>query len=392
MNQTPKNQAALFCRLAIGILFLLPLMMPPAYAASAQFPDTAKAVDAAMELVSFARTPGAELNPQALTMLADFVLAAKPVAESDLPKKHKATGAYYEFDTNIDFISFMKYGYSSRIPSALTSPASLRYSLWRGPKGEAQALPQSWSVPSPKDAPQVIRGLQRDGITPDLTTGVYYEYDLIRTLIVFNHKGRPVLISISKQADISDVGKKGFILGDDDDWNYHYTGEIGSAKAGLGWVKSYIYDYFAVSVFVETGASPAVMRSGVFQWIRAGWSGINFVKSEHVIKGIKRHANNSKSILESPRLPDAERIASTYSRLCAQSRDELLEKYAALHRVRHDLAVSSGKLGKNEKLNHDVWANATKEQMIEALMLEYFKNALGKSSLLGKKILASIFN
>ena len=45
----------------------------------------------------------------------------------------------------------------------------------------------------------VLRGMQSDCDTPDLTTGVYHEYDLKRVLILVNHKGRQVLISVSKQ-------------------------------------------------------------------------------------------------------------------------------------------------------------------------------------------------
>ena len=98
-------------------------------------------------------------------------------------------------------------------------------------------MPGSWKLVPRAGEPVIIRGLQRDGITPDLTTGVYYEYNLKRTLILLNHKGRQVLISISKQIDKSDIGKKGVILGNDDDWNYYYSGVPGSTKTGLGWIK-----------------------------------------------------------------------------------------------------------------------------------------------------------
>jgi len=107
---------------------------------------------------------------------------------------------------------------------------------------------------SPAAEPVIIHGLQHDSNTPDLTTGVYHEYDLKRTLIHLNHKGRRVLISISKQVNQSEVGKKGAILGNDDDWNYYYSGDTGSFKTGMGWIKSYVYDFFSVGVYVETGA------------------------------------------------------------------------------------------------------------------------------------------
>jgi hypothetical protein len=341
---------------------------------------------AASKLVHFGADPKAGLDVQAIATLVDYVLNPKPKKEADLPKTQKATGAYYEFDTRINFPSFLQYSYSSQIPSVLTSPSSLRYSLWTG-AGEAQKLPGHWKLVLPDGKPVVIRGIQRDGITPDLTTGVYYEYNLKRTLILLNHKGRQVLISISKQIALSDVGKKGFILGNDDDWNYFYSGETGSAKTGLGWVKSYIYDYFSVGVYVESGSSPSMVRAGVFQWIRAGWSGINFVETKHVIKGMKRHAINFKTILESPKLPASNHIVSTYQRLSGLPRNDLVERYTALQQARQSLAVQSGQFKTNKTKKPASYINITKEQIVEELMLEYLKISFGKKSLLGEKVI-----
>jgi hypothetical protein len=318
----------------------------------------------------------------------DYVLGPKPSKEVDLPKLKEAPGAYYEFETRVNFSSFLQYSYTSQIPLVLTSPSCLRYSLWTDLQGESQKLPGSWKLVPPAGKPVIIRGLQRDGITPDLNTGAYYEYNLKRTLILLNHKGRQAFISISKQIDISDVGKKGFILGNDDDWNYYYSGEPGSAQTGLGWVKSYIYDFFSVGVYVESGIASSLVRSGVFQWIRAGWSGVNFVQTGHIIKGEKRYARNLKTIMESPNLPMPNQIFSTYQRLSALPPSDLAERYAALQQARQSLAVLSGKIETNE-IKKDSSVNTPKEQIVEELMLEYFKTTLGKSSLLGKKIVWS---
>ena len=341
---------------------------------------------AAMKLVGFGADPNAALDAQAIAALVDFVLEPKPNKEAELQKVRKATGAYYEFDTRINFSSFLQYAYNSQIPSVLTSPASLRYSLWTGVPGEIRKLPGSWKLVLPNAKPIIIRGSERDGITPDLTTGVYYEYNLKRTLILLNYKGRQVLINISNQIAVSDVGKKGVVLGNDDDWNYYYSGETGSAKTGLGWIKSYIYDYFSVGVYVESGSSPSGVRSGTFQWIRAGWSGINFVETKHVIKGMKRHANNFKTILESPKLPAPNQIASTYQQLLASSQNDLLEKYTALQQARQSLAIQSGQIEKNNTKKTDSYARTPKEQIVEELMLEYLKIILGKTPLLGGKV------
>ena len=340
---------------------------------------------AALKLVGFCANPKAGLDAQAVATLVDYVLESKSTKESDLPKIKETPGAYYEFDTRINFVSFLQYSYNNQVPSALTSPSSLRYSVWTGLPGELQKIPASWKLVPPTGKPVIIYGLQHDGITPDLTTGVYYEYDLKKTLILLNYKGKQVFISISKQIDISDIGKKGVILGNDEDWNYFYSGVPGSTKAGLGWVKSYIYDFFAVGVYVESGP---MVRSGVFQWIRAGWSGVNFVQTSHIIKGMKRNAKSSKTVLESPKLPAISQITSTYQKLTSLPKNDLVDRYTALQQARKSLAILSGKMDKNEIKKQDSYANTPKEQIVEELMLEYFKITLGKSSFLGKKVVS----
>jgi hypothetical protein len=283
----------------------------------------------------------------------------------------------------------MKYSYDPVIPSAITRPSSLRYSIWTAPGGDTQKLPSHWKPVHPGSRPVIIRGMQHDSNTPDQTTGVYYEYDLKRTLILLNHKGRQVLVSISKQTGPSNVGKKGVILGNDNDWNYYYSSEPGSAKAGLGWVKSYIYDYFSVGVYAETGSTPTMVRAGVFQWLNAGWSGMNFVKANHIMTGMKRFARNSRLILESPRLPAPNQMISVYQTYAHMPTGELQKKYVTLQQALRASAIQQGKIGNSLEEERASVANTPKEQMIEELMLEYLKGTLGKSTLLGRQALVS---
>ena len=345
---------------------------------------------AAMKLVRFCADPKVGLDAQAVATLVDYVLEPKSNEEVDLSKIQESPGAYYEFDTKITFLRFLEYAYSSQIPAALMRPSSIRYSLWTPSPGGAHKMPTSWRLASPSSKPVIIHGFEHESNTPDLVAGVYYEYDLKRTLIHLNHKGRQVLISISKQVNQSDVGKKGVILGDDDNWNYYYSGKPGSLKAGMGWVKSYIYDFFSVGVYVESDASPTMVRTGAFQWIRAGWSGMNFVEEGHIIKGMKRFARNFKTILESPNLPTPRQMISAYQRLSALPNSDLTEKYAALQHAQQSLAVQTGKIETSEIEKQGSSAHIHKEQIVEELMLEYLKMTLGKPSLVEKRIVLGI--
>ncbi|OPY66734.1 MAG: hypothetical protein A4E63_02463 [Syntrophorhabdus sp. PtaU1.Bin050] len=366
---------------SIVLAVLLVLTQPPVRALSA--PDASGSVnDAVAKLVQFCMEPRTVLDEQAVATLVDYVLSSKSSREFSLPKSRECTGAYYEFDTKISFPRFMDYSYSSVVPSVITRPSSMRYSLWSSSRGETQPLPATWKSISPAGAPVIVRGLQRESDTPDLNTGVYHEYDLKRTLILVNHKGRQALISISKQINKSNVGKKGVILGNDNDWTYYYSSEPGTPKTGIGWVKSYIYDYFSIGVYVESNA--AVVKTGVFQWLRAGWSGMNFVRPNHILGGMKRFAHNSKTVLESPRLPSPSQIISVYQWLSNVPVSELRKEYAVLQQALQSSAIRTGKIGKLASDKQISFANVPKEQIVEELMLEYIKMSLGKPTLAGQ--------
>ncbi len=339
---------------------------------------------AAIQLVKFCMEPTSALDERAAATLVDYVLSEKQSAEYSLPEALNSTGAYYEFDTRIAFFPFMNYSFTSSVPSVFTRPSSLRYSLWFANRNEFQKLPSHWKPVPPAGTPVVIRGLERDSNTPDLNTGVYHEYDLERALILFNHRGRQAMISVSKQIKESKVGKKGIIVGSDNDWTYYYSDEPGTPKTGLGWVKSYIYDYFSVCVYVESDSAPATVKTGVFQWLRAGWSGINFVKPNHILRGVKRFAGHSKTVLESPRLPAQNQVVSVYHRLLTMSAADLHKKYADLQNALKTSAAKTGKIGKNDPVDKRISSHITREQMVEELMLEYLKMALGKPTMVGQ--------
>jgi len=377
-----------FCRTFIQAIFFLWAFLCFSFSTSvsiatldAQMPVN----EAVAHLVQFCADPKTSLDERAIAVLVDYVLAEKPQKDKEKPLSEiqKCTGAYYEFDAKVTFPRFMEYSYTSQIPGVITRPSSLRYSIWQPSRGGVNPLPVSWKTVPPGGDPVILRGKQHDSNTPDLTTGVYYEYDLQRALILLNYMGRQVLISISKQIEPSNVGEKGFIIGQDSSWTYYYSGQPGSAKAGLGWVKSYIYDYFSIGVYTELSQGGAIVRMSAFQWIRAGWSGMNFVQPKHVSDGIKkRFARDTLVILESPRLPEAKQIALTVQSFSAMPREELSKKYTILQQAKRDVAFKAGQISQAEVSEALPIQNISKEQMIEELMLEYLKSFLGKPALI----------
>lgn len=376
-----KRRASILFILTCSALVLIGVLQSRYAVAFSSADDLNSVKEAAMKLVQFCVEQKTSLDEQTAAVLVEYVLKQKKDNEFVLPKAQGCPGAYYEFDTKIGFQRFLEYSYSPFIMSVITRPSSLRYSFWTTSRDEAKRMPANWKQVQPGGTPIVIHGLERDSNSPDLNTGVYHEYNLKRTLVLLNYKGHQVLFSVSKQIGTSDVGKKGYILGSDSDWHYYYTGESGSTITGLGWAKSYIYDYFSVSVYVESGFSPAVVRTGVFQWLQAGWSGMNFVKSGHILKGMRRFARDCKTVLESPRLPAPNKMVSVYQWLSGMPAETLHKKYASLRKAQRSSAIKAGKIS-DEETEDTAPQNAPKEQIVEELMLEYLKTALGKPALL----------
>lgn len=373
-------------RIVIGFIVLMVLLFSLNNSGAALSPSDGKntANDAALKLVRFCFDPKAGFDEQTVSTLVDHILRVKQAPESGLPKSMGSTGAYYEFDIKTTLPRLVDYAYNRLIPQVITRPSSLRHSEWRAPAGEMQELPASWEGLGHGGKPVIIHGIQLDSNTPDLSTGVYHEQEMKRTLILLNHKGRQVMISVSKQIGTSKVGKKGAIIGEDTDWNYYYSGQAGATIAGFGWAKSYIYDYFSVAVFVESTTSSATVRSGVFQWLRAGWSGINFVKESHILTGMRRFGRDFKAVLESPRLPAYHQMTSIYHGLSNKSDGELTKEYSNLLQAQRSLALQAGKISRAEGEKKLSLAGISRDQMVEELMLERLKSTLGKPTLLGK--------
>ncbi len=260
--------------------------------------------------------------PDRTAALLAFVESDKTPDTIYCPREiHKASSAYYPFEINSSMERLLGYAYNDAIPSQALSPSSLR-TAYRLKAAAGENAHWQWRLPA-EDTPQIVRYAEHEEITPDLFTGAYYGYDVDRTLILYRYLGHNVFLSLSKQRDISEVGKKGATLGGDEDWDYLYSGETGLSKPGLGWVRSYIYDSFSVTVFYETGGQEPKLLCGSFKWLNAGWAGINMVQSKHIYRGLERYASDLKKILENRRLPDHQSMAESFTSLQRLTRKDL---------------------------------------------------------------------
>ena len=291
--------------------------------------------------------------------------------------------AYHEFEIDRDLMHVMRMTYSPDIPAIVTSPSSLRMSHWiefEGEQGRSPNLPESFKN---LKSTLILSGVEHLVNSPDTFSGAYYEYDLIRTLILLKIKGRNMLISLTKQKDVSDVGKMGFVLGPDENWDYIYSGEPGVSRTGLNWVRSYMYDSYSIAFYEETEPGQAPVRFSVFKWIKAGYKRINFVKGSNIYKGIHRFADEFKAVLESEDLPDQTVLAESFREIEALPYEQLRGIVKAHLVALEQRCLSENLISKRKAeqifTNQQYLKILTREEMEAIVKLEYVKQMMGKN-------------
>jgi hypothetical protein len=316
--------------------------------------------------------------------IIDFVNSSKdPETIYNMGERKGAASSYFEFSINRSLKEVLDRVYNPDIPSHIFTPSSIRWSEWIRVNGEQRQLPKLSGYLKDYVTPVMVKGVEFIENTPDTVSGAYFAYELDRALILTRYQGRMALISISGQRDKSGVGKKGLVLGDDDNWNYLYTGEKGCTKPGLGWVESYMYDSASITVYYEMDGPTPQIRLGMFKWLRAGWAGINMVKPHHIREGAKRFAKPFKHIIESPVLADTGRLSTDLKKIDNLSEAELRHKvrqyFLHLKGLHQDQSRLARKWLDRLTVNDDLLAKMKPQEMKAVLAKAYIKHLLGKS-------------
>ncbi len=323
-------------------------------------------------------------DPRVVAPVLDFVETPKTKGVIYYPNiVRNLTSAYHDFDVHKDLKTIVGYAFNPDIPTVATMPSSARLFKWIDTGAGQRNFPQLGRHLAGNSAPIVLKGRQFIEITPDLNSGAYYGYDVHLTLLLFKYHRRNVLVTVSKQIDASTVGKKGYVLGSDSDWDYLYSGKTGLTLPALGWVKSYMYDSRGINIYYATEPAAPKVRYAGFKWLRAGWSGINMVQKKHIYRGLKRFGATFKEIVESPSLPPANTLAGDFARIRGLSQDALKSKmdiYSNILKSRYNSGSRPLKKDASEIFedkNH--WHQMSKDEMESAIVIEYVKYAIGKT-------------
>jgi hypothetical protein len=323
-------------------------------------------------------TSNTDIVPEKLSQVIAFVSSSAAGSSMALEDREKASGAFYAFTLRGDLDRVVDYVYNPDIPVYVTMPSSIREQEWEEPatRDALKLLPKALE----QGKTLLVRGSEREIITPDANTGGYYSYSQDRAVAVFEGPTGPVLVSVGCQTKPSDIGRKGYVVGEDSDWNYLYSEETGLTKTGLGWVDSYMYNAHSIIVFV-TDSSSGTIHVGSFKWLNAGWAKVNMVKQSHIINGIKRFTADFKAVLESSRLPEAGELAAMYKELASGSMETLRQMVAPYLTAIGDSGTLSSPFNKL-LASGEYLENMSQQEMVKVLLKEYLKERLGRDSLI----------
>lgn len=317
--------------------------------------------------------------------LFEFINTKKKLGDSmSLGSRQGSSSDYFEFTIKRSLKEVLDLVYNPEIPSYFTTPSSVRRSHWIEVNGKKQQFPKLSEKLDQLVDPVIIKGLEFNEITPDSQSGAYYSYNLDRALILMQHNGSRVLISISNQPEKSDVGKKGLVLGSDEDWNYLYTGEKGVMMPGLGWADSYMYRSSSIMIYREIADPVPVVQCHVFKWLRAGWAGMNLAQPHHIRKGVVRFAKSFKKVLEAPALKELPKVSAMLNKIENLSTEELRAQ------SRIYFTDLKGRFENNNKRNRkwfkklfsdqDYINSMSRDELAAIVSIEYLKYLLGKNS------------
>ena len=253
-------------------------------------------------LLSLVHNRGVAFDLKRVTPLLDLALNGDSDPNRLVPaKRESGNGGCTGVEIKAPLKRILRYAYNSQIPAFMVFPNALRISEWYAESDILTRRTELYEELPTLDKPILLWGREYEENTPDLFSGTYYRYDLKRLFILMHHRGKKILISVSKMPRHSQIGKKAVIL-DDKNWNYFYSGIEGLNRPFLGGVDTYIYDTESVLILSETDSGAPTTSAILFKWLKAGWAGINMVNRNHINKGSNRFFAGFKQVIESEAL------------------------------------------------------------------------------------------
>lgn len=323
-----------------------------------------------------------------LAPLLQYVRSDIAPAKVRLEKRDHGSGAFALTTLRVPLQRVVRYFFDPNIPGEAVFPNSLRRHYWLPGSPILTRSTPLWKQLdnlTPSSAPIAVRGTEYEEITPDTFSGSYYNYTLDRLVVLLQFQDCNTVISVTRQRGPSGVGRKGAILGNDNNWDYLYSKKEGSNLKLAGWASTYLYDSANVTLFYEPTPGAKTTSMALFKYLRAGWANMNMVKPSHIASGIKRFLDGLRQVLESPRLPGAEIISKRMRQLENMDADALRTALAPYNSVLNSWTGADSLLSSSDfkaLLDSDTYTmQLTPQEMRSELIKQFMKQQLGKPPL-----------
>ncbi len=379
MKPVARSSRTFLSFIACGLLFLMVGHVSASDLPAELPPDVISTLHYLLDQVN--NEDGADYDGRHIEPLMAFLLAPKPTdARYRADDSFDAPSAYNQFTVHTGVQRITDYILDADIPSFFFWPSSLRLSRWTRVDGGDQQFDRLRSTSNGLKSPFILKGAEHITITPDQHTGAYYSYDVDRMVILGPYQTGKIMINVYRQQEPSAVGRRGWVLGKDEEWSYLYTRDKGLNLKGFGWADTYMYDSFGITVYYQADPAKQVVTCGTVSWVKAGWAGINMVQSKHIHRGLVRVADAFTAVMEDPRLPEPAQLAETFSK----SKDlptPTLRAYAKdyFSGLERRIASSESLLKKvGSKFDSRILLEQmTRDELYAALALDYLKKLLG---------------
>ncbi|BCS88625.1 hypothetical protein [Pseudodesulfovibrio sediminis] len=344
-------------------------------------PTVEKSID---HLYAVLQKKGPAFDMAQIQDMLDFVMDTPGDPKDIEPaKRFGGKGICLRRQVSTDLERILRFFYNPEIPNFLLCPAVLAQSGWREGSEFLARDKGMWEELDNLATPIIVRGKEYEMTAPDSFAEAYYLYDLNRLMILCTYRDKRILISVTEQADKSDVGRKGAIL-NDQEWDYFYSGIPGLNKGMIGWMDTFTYASGSVQVYVEDLTGAPTTTVFLFKWLKAGWAGLNVVKRSHIYDGTLRYARSFAKVMESTNLtPD---MVATAMKEVAQLTEADMEKLMKEYSVNFEARFKSNpKLETNdyaEIIENGDYLNVLDNKSRRSLLaLEKLKSLLGMETL-----------
>lgn len=356
------------------------------FSTSAQADTPADSASALNYLFELTKSKSKDVDVAMLKPLIDFGQSIDVSGQMDVTDEVYGEGVVMRVTLPSTLNRFLKYTYNPDVPVEIACPSSLRQAKWLPGSDILNLSAPLWKKWGTASKPLVLHGEEYEEITPNTDSGSYYSYQLQRMIIAYELENNlKAMISVSLQDNDSSKGKKGFIIGPDENWNYVYTDQIGTTISGLGWAEPAMYSSCTVNIFIENAGGDSV-DSVTFKWVNAGWGGINMVERKHLSNGLSRYFSSVKQVLGSSNPLSADDIITEKQRLLSLSQQERLAEFAPYARYLAELALMDSAFSDSaykDAVKDGIYGkDFTTEQLVSQMLKNYLRKAMHKVDIL----------